>query len=366
MVSNESHVIERMLDSCHKYIDYWVIQDNGSKDGTQDIIRNFFAKKNIPGFLYETEWSFPGYNRDHALQVCLKTNQEYDWILRIDADEVLDVSDKFDWSILDDTSIQSYNILASQGNCSYHRCWLWNSKLPWKFKHDKRHETIYLEGIGEGFQRATMPNEFRHIVHGDGNSWFNPLKFYSDALEIEKDLLTSNKMKTDLYHLFYIAKSYYDYCLDHRSQYPFGNLIQKECSRRSIFFFERYLDISHDFDATKKAKYWDEMAYVSLLCCAELSKQQGQSEIAIQKLELAEQFCPERNEHLLKKAELYCDAALKKEFLEVTTLLMNPLRKNPFPKFTLFINNDAYYDTGTYVNYLHKSACLFNNIQSAV
>ena len=51
MVSNESHVILRMLNSCYKYIDYWIIQDNGSTDGTQDIIRNFFAEKNIQGFL---------------------------------------------------------------------------------------------------------------------------------------------------------------------------------------------------------------------------------------------------------------------------------------------------------------------------
>jgi glycosyltransferase involved in cell wall biosynthesis len=51
MVANEARTITRMLDSCYKYIDYWVIQDNGSTDGTQDIIRNFFAEKGIPGFL---------------------------------------------------------------------------------------------------------------------------------------------------------------------------------------------------------------------------------------------------------------------------------------------------------------------------
>ena len=50
MVNNESHVIERMLESVYPYIDYWVIQDNGSTDGTQDIIKNFFNEKGIPGF----------------------------------------------------------------------------------------------------------------------------------------------------------------------------------------------------------------------------------------------------------------------------------------------------------------------------
>jgi len=57
MVANEARTITRMLDSCFQYIDYWVIQDNGSTDGTQDIIRNYFKEKGIPGFLYEIEWS---------------------------------------------------------------------------------------------------------------------------------------------------------------------------------------------------------------------------------------------------------------------------------------------------------------------
>ena len=118
MVSNESHVIERMLNSCYPYIDYWVIQDNGSKDGTQDIIRNFFEKRNIPGFLYETTWQFPGFNRDHALQTALNANHGCSWILRIDADETLHVSDDFDWSLINDTTIESFNIVATQGSCS--------------------------------------------------------------------------------------------------------------------------------------------------------------------------------------------------------------------------------------------------------
>ena len=46
MFQNESKTIRRMLESCYRYIDYWVIQDNGSTDGTQDIIRNFFSEKN--------------------------------------------------------------------------------------------------------------------------------------------------------------------------------------------------------------------------------------------------------------------------------------------------------------------------------
>ena len=51
MFKNEASVMERMLESCYKYIDYYVMQDNGSTDGTPDIVREFFKDKNIPGFI---------------------------------------------------------------------------------------------------------------------------------------------------------------------------------------------------------------------------------------------------------------------------------------------------------------------------
>ena len=74
MVNNESHVIERMLESVYPYIDYWVIQDNGSTDGTQDIIKNFFNEKGIPGFLYQLDWwKGHGINRDHCKNRIRKT-----------------------------------------------------------------------------------------------------------------------------------------------------------------------------------------------------------------------------------------------------------------------------------------------------
>ena len=39
IVKNESKVVERCLDSVKSLIDYWVIVDTGSDDGTQKVIR---------------------------------------------------------------------------------------------------------------------------------------------------------------------------------------------------------------------------------------------------------------------------------------------------------------------------------------
>ena len=165
MVGNEAPTIKRMLESVAPYIDYWVIQCNGKEDDTERIINEFFQEKGIPGFTYQVDWNFPGWNRDHTLQECLKADHGCDWILRMDADERLHVDPDFDWSILNDTSVQSYNITAQASDTRYFRTWFWNAKLPWFFQHDKRHETIHLPGIAEDFQRL--------IILMDSDTWYH-------------------------------------------------------------------------------------------------------------------------------------------------------------------------------------------------
>ncbi|MFI5334997.1 MAG: hypothetical protein ACHQT8_07570, partial [Chlamydiales bacterium] len=67
IVKDESAVIEKCLSTVKPLIDYWVIVDTGSKDGTQDLIRNFL--KDIPGELHERPWVNFEYNRNEALDL---------------------------------------------------------------------------------------------------------------------------------------------------------------------------------------------------------------------------------------------------------------------------------------------------------
>ena len=61
MFKNESKGIRRMLESVYKHIDFYVFQDNGSTDGTPDIVKEFFADKDIPGFIYQIEEGWVGF-----------------------------------------------------------------------------------------------------------------------------------------------------------------------------------------------------------------------------------------------------------------------------------------------------------------
>ena len=359
MVANESRVILRMLESCYRYIDYWVVQDNGSTDGTQDLIRNFFSEKGIPGSLYEIEWQYPGWNRDHTLQECLKTDHGCDWILRMDADEQLVVDEDFDWKILEDNSVQSFNVTAHSGGSIYYRTWLWNSRLPWYFKHDKRHEVILLPGAGEldnNFQILNLPKSFRHVLTNDGQTWADPLKFLKDALELEADQICSGKVLTDDYHLFYIGKSYND-CYSSTESFPFKKIHGDEYARRCIFYMERYVERIHPgFLEGKDPSFQYEMTYLAVCLIGNAYKYIGDFTTSVNFLQRANTFCPARNEHHVFLAEVYEMTGEYEKMHTTMDFLMGPERKNPFPRWYFLIHNECYWDTGTYVNLMYQKS----------
>lgn len=348
MVGNESKTITRMLESVAPYIDYYVIQCNGSDD-TEQKINEFFKSKNIAGFTYQVEWNFPGWNRDHTLQKCLAADHGCDWILRMDADERLKVEPDFDWSILDDTSVQSYNLGAEAGDTRYFRTWFWNAKLPWFFAHDKRHETIHLPEIGEGFQRLNMPYGFRHVVSQDGDTWAAPRKFLRDALELEIDKVVGYKVLEDPYHLWYLAKSYAD-CYGNSSELPFGRIHSEEYARRAIWYYERFMELTHHWGQEKKPKYKDEMAYFALVVMGWCYDFIGQTDKAEEVFKLSSEFSDGRNENLLYLTQHYEKLGKFEEALKTLDIMMEPSRKNPFPNKSFLIENRCYLDTSNYLN----------------
>lgn len=346
MAGNEEHVVLRMLESCYKYIDYWVIQCNGT-DKTQSMIEEFFKEKNIPGFTYNTTWKSHGWNRDDTVQKCLSADHGCDWILRVDCDEQLQVDDDFDWSIFDDTSVHSWNITGHSPGSYYFRTWMWNAKLPWRFYHDTAHERIYLPDLGEGFQRVNLPMSFKHILTNDGFTWANPTKFLSDALKLENQTISEGNLLENTYHFFYVGKSYND-CYGH-PDFPLGYEHQKEYARRCIFYFEqlvKHVNIDYQDDMIYYAQYLAGNAYKF---CKEYDK-------AIQAYKDAERYCPRRNEHFCGLAEAYWELGDYENMLYYTSILMKEERKNPFPDFCFLIHNGAYHDTGEYGKYLHNIA----------
>lgn len=352
MLGNEEHVVERMLNSCYKYIDYWVIQCNGT-DRTQQIVEDFFAEKGIPGFTYTTEWQYPGWNSDHLIQKCAEADHGCDWFFRIDADEQLQVDDDFDWSVLEDTTIDSWNVVASADNGLWYRCRLWNTNIPWRFRHDKRHECILKPGCGpteEEFPRIELDKGFRHIITSDGDTWTNPTKFFSDAVELENQHVSNWTLLEDMYHFWYIGKSYYDAV--NVGNYPLGETHSREYARRCIFYFDEYMNRMFN-----NAPQVNELGYYALFAMGNMYRRCEDYENAIDCYIRAEEFCPPRNEHIVGLAETYRTMEDWQSMKMQTERLVDPERKMPFPQFSFLLHTNFYIDAGDYGKSLHQIAC---------
>jgi GR25 family glycosyltransferase involved in LPS biosynthesis/GT2 family glycosyltransferase len=86
IVRNEAHVVAEALASVAAHLDYWIVVDTGSTDGTQEVIRQFFRARSVPGELHERTWHDFGTNRTQALDLCAG-HADYAWV--IDADDIV-------------------------------------------------------------------------------------------------------------------------------------------------------------------------------------------------------------------------------------------------------------------------------------
>ena len=84
---DEAHVIGNMLESCKTITDLIVVNDTGSTDGTQQLIKDFFAKEGIPGELHEHKWENFGHNRTLAFEAAY---DKTDYVFVMDADDLIE------------------------------------------------------------------------------------------------------------------------------------------------------------------------------------------------------------------------------------------------------------------------------------
>ena len=95
IVKNESQVILRCLESVRPIVDYVLLEDTGSTDGTQAIVREWLDRVGVAGEVYNEPWQDFAYNRSHAL-ARLRENTSIDYVLLLDADDYAIFEQGFD------------------------------------------------------------------------------------------------------------------------------------------------------------------------------------------------------------------------------------------------------------------------------
>ena len=127
IVKNESKVISRCLQSLKNLIDYWVIVDTGSTDGTQQMILEIM--KECPGELHQSSWVNFAWNRNEVLH---HSKGKGDYLLFIDADEMLHYSKFFQWPDLI-ADLYFMKVKYERGS-EFSRVVLVNNHLDWKWQ----------------------------------------------------------------------------------------------------------------------------------------------------------------------------------------------------------------------------------------
>ena len=316
IVKNESKVIERMLNTVWPILDYYVVVDTGSTDGTQDIVRNFFKEKGIPGEVIEHPWvNF----EDARTKALVEVKDKADFGFWIDADEQLIIDPNFDvdlfkrWLTLQDGALCK----ISYGSQNYFRQQFFSTTKPWRW-YGPVHEVLMCdEKINvnpiEGMVTLVTP---------DGNSWTSETqqqKYEGHAKILEEYI--KNDPKKDPRWVFYLAQSYRD------ANTP-------ENLEKAI---EQYKKRS-----TMTSGFWEENYFSALMVAAIMGKLAKPPEDVLRAYLEVGKYNTDRVEHLIPVILHYHSI---KEFDTAYIFSSHAMKyagKNPSPKSSLFIDPSVY------------------------
>lgn len=202
IVKNETHIIHECLESMWDKIDYWVIVDTGSTDGTQELIKKFFAEKGIPGEMHERPWVSFGANRSEALALC-DGKADYAWM--IDADDK--IVGNFKYPNNKNLIADGYALKCGRDQCIWWRNQIFKTGVGWKYI-----------GILHEYAQCDKTPPHQEKIEGDYHLEARTLgarnvnitqveKYTKDAEMLLKALETE---PTNARYQFYLAQSYFD------------------------------------------------------------------------------------------------------------------------------------------------------------
>ncbi len=240
IVKNEAHTIEKCLRSVHRLIDYVLIEDTGSTDDTQLIIRRYLARENMPGEVFDEPWQDFATNRSIGL-ARLRLNKDIDYALIMDADDVLLFDAEFDpaaFKAAMDKDVYDVNIRL--GDVYYNRPQILNNRRKFGYR-GVLHEFV-------DFPQGPCSRELAPGLLIDcgtqGARSRNPQKYQDDSRVLERALAAETDPLLRSRYTYYLAQSYRDA----------GNL-----ESALAYFLHR-----------STLGYWTEEIYVSLLSAARL------------------------------------------------------------------------------------------------
>jgi glycosyltransferase involved in cell wall biosynthesis len=268
IVKNEAALIERCLNSVRPLIDFVLIEDNGSTDGTQDIIRNWLDQYNIPGRVLNVPWHDFGSNRTHVLAT-LRTHTEIDYAFMMDADDIVVIDSNFDlqaWKA--NLTADLYSIEIRLANIRFYRSQLFSNKVDFVYR-GVLHEYLVAP---QGCEQADVSG-FYIAARVEGSRSQDPNKYRKDAVLLTGALDRETDPFLRSRYTFYLAQSW------------------RDCGESKLAL-DTYLKRA-------ELEFWDQEIFISLYRAGQLMEQLKYPGYVIIGMYLkAWQICPTRAESL--------------------------------------------------------------------
>jgi glycosyltransferase involved in cell wall biosynthesis len=335
IVKDEAHVIERMLNSIKSIIDCAVFVDTGSTDGTQDVIKKWGEKNNIPVFVYERPFDNFENSRNYAMQMVKDKSQYAFWL---DADETIEVSPTFDKNKLD-KDLYMFNTYINAMKYTRNECWNTDKNFKW---YGPVHEFIISDdqNITSGLMDGIVVR-----VQMDGGSWKGniPDKYKKHSMILEDYI--DNKDRNARW-VFYTAQSYHD-----SASIPDNKVENEERLRRSMKYYKERIS---RFDGYEEERFYSQFRVGTISKILEEPWYKTHQELL-----KAYAMDPLRAEPI----KVICDHYLNNgewhlAYLYTKFAMENFNGKNPYPTRLLFVDESLY--IWRFLE-IHSAACFYTN-----
>ena len=325
---DESHVIGKMLESCKTITDLIVVNDTGSTDGTQDIIRKFGEDNNIPTYVFERPFDDFEKSRTHAMEKLRDVVKELGWDPNkvhgywFDCDETLIIDPKFS---KDQFVNDLYMINTFIGQMKYTRNTFFKVSKPFRW-YGPIHEFIVCD-------EQNITSGLAENIHVDvkmtGASWQGdiPTKYKNHAFVLEK-YIDANRQ--DPRWIFYTAQSYHD-----SASMPDNKEENEERLRRALKYYKERVN--------RTDGYAEEIYYSQFRIGTIMRSLEEPWNLTHQELLKAYNMDPTRGESIKIIIDYYLQmnewnmAYLYSKFAKV-----NFHGKNPYPNRLLFVDEALY------------------------
>ena len=350
IVKNEAQIIERCLESLRPHIDFWVIVDTGSSDGTQDLIRALLRE--VPGELHARPWKDFAHNRTEAIRLA---EAKADYLLFCDADMSLVVHDP-NWKEM--LVADSYLVAQRYDDGLYYaNVRLVNARLTggrsWRY-WGSTHE--YCGSVAmEHDREPAFIDTIEFLDHADGSS--RPDKYARDRVLLERDLADLEQLECVL--------AYEPERAEIRSQV----MELRHLEARNIFYLaQTYREVGRLDESLKMYERrvalggWFEEVWYSHYQIARVSEQLGLSEATVLERYLrAYEYRPQRAETLVNLARYYRVQerhALAHLFARRAVDIPRPTSDHLFIEGACYdwLNRDEYAVSAFWVGEYHESA----------